>query len=137
MGRAVLIFAILLTAKIVFAKEYSTATPVKQFNEYKELSCVVSTESGEVLKNFDERFIVVKMDDHPGLFRQMRLESGLDQIQLQVLLEEGFDKKADGAINVLVNFSVSGKEISSEFAAQNVKYLSIKNQTYKARCDLK
>ena len=108
----------------------------KAFNEYSALSCSVMAADGEELATFKEKFMVVKMDDHAGLFRQMRLQSGLDQIQLQVLLEQDFQKRSETAINVLVNFAVNDKEISSEFVAENVSSLSIKNQQYKAECSV-
>lgn len=113
-----------------------TKNKAKAFHEYSAVACSILAADGEELATFKEKFMVIKMDDHPGLFRQMRLQSGLDQIQLQVLLEEDFQKRSETAINVLVNFAVNDKEISSEFVAENVVSLSIKNQHYKAECSV-
>lgn len=136
MGKFLFVFGVLLAGSAL-ADVVSTTPPVKAFNDYSSLSCVISSEDGEELATFNERLIVVRMDDHAGLFKQMRLQSGLDQIQLQVLLEDDSAKNSAGAVNFLLNFAVNDKEISSEFSGQNINFVSIKNQVYRARCDVK
>lgn len=124
------ILALSLFSSVALAK-------FENYDAYSSLTCELKAEDGESLKTFTERFMLVKMDDHMGKFKQMRAEVGLDQIQLQVLLEDDSAKSGEGFVMFLVNFAVNGKEISTEFAGKDVSRLRLRHVDYTAICDLK
>ncbi len=109
---------------------------LKNLENYSAVVCRLEEADGSPLVIFSEQLMRVKMDDHWGLFKQMRAQIGIDQLQLQILLEDDFAKSNPGAINVLVNFAVNGNEISQEFAGQNITYASVKHLKYEAHCEL-
>ncbi|MNK06258.1 hypothetical protein D3C87_241510 [compost metagenome] len=118
-----------LFSSVAFAK-------FESYSSYSSLTCYLKTEAGEPLMTFNESFIPVKMDDHMGMFKQMRAQVGLDQIQLQVLLEDDSVYNAPGYVNFLVHLAVNGKEVSSEFSGKEINHLRIRHLQYQAACDL-
>lgn len=134
---ALLFCTVMARAETVGTTPAPAPTPVvKGLENYSSVLCRIEDNSPSPLVVFSEQLIPVKMDDHLGLFKQMRVQVGIDQLQLQVLLEADFARSNPGAINVLVNFAVNGNETSQEFAGQNITYVSVKYLKYKAHCEL-